>query len=262
MMGVGKWMKRWNIQQHDKCPRCLTSNETNWHTLTCCHPQALQIWNDGLQSIRKWMLLNHAYPGLTEALLTNLSHWHNNITTSDILLRNSPDLQEAINFQNHIGWETFLFGAPCNQLIYLQEQHLQAHNRKTSGAKWFSHIINFLWDIQHDLWLHRNSFIHNSTSSIHTLDKTKLNLCIQREYNIGILRMDKTYSGLFSIPITRLLSKNDNYKLQWLHSIWEARDRYTYEYELDPWNKDTTIEHHISIRLQINNKKWAHLHQQ
>ena len=73
--------------------------------------------------------------------------------------------------------------------------------------------------------------------------------------------MDKIYHGLFSYPLRNLLAKNDNYKLQWLHSIWEARDRYTYEYDLEPWQKDTIIEQHIRVKLKFKKRKWAHLHQ-
>ena len=261
MMGVGKWMKRWNLQQHDHCPRCLSHNETNWHTIQCTHPEALQIWTQGLHKLAKWMRNNHAYPGLTEALIANLHNWHNNIISTDIRYRYSSDLQEAINTQNNIGWNTFLFGAPCNSLINLQAQHLKLHTKKTSGVIWFSNVIKILWDTKFDLWVHRNHFIHNTTSCLHILDKHHLHQCIQREYNIGILRMDKIYHGLFSSPLCNLLDKNDNYKLQWLHSIWEARDRYTYEHDLEPWQKDTIIEQHIRVKLKFKKRKWAHLHQ-
>ena len=261
MMGVGKWLKRWNIQQHDHCPRCLSAHENNWHTIQCSHPEALKIWEHGLYTLKKWMRRNQAYPGLPEALISNLQNWHHNIISVDIRYQHSPDLQEAINTQNHIGWSTFLFGAPCDSLIKLQDQHLKMNNKKTSGLTWFSHVIKILWDVKFEMWLHRNTFIHNTTSCLHILNKDRLHHCIQREYNIGILRMDKTYQALFSYPIRSLLAKNDNFKLQWLHSIWEARDRYTHEFELEPWNKDTIIDQYIKVKLQSKKRKWFHIHQ-
>ena len=158
--------------------------------------------------------------------------------------------------QTNVGWSTFIFGAPCNDLIKLQHQYLQHKNKKRSGTNWFSNVIKIIWDLQFNLWIHRNTFIHHNNNSIHPSDEDKINKCIQREYNIGILRMDRIYTGLFSIPYNTLLNKNDNYKLQWLHTIWEARDRYTYEYELDPWEKDITVEKYIKIKLTTNKRKW------
>ena len=40
MCGVRKWLERWKDQNHSKCPRCLTDNESVEHVVHCRHEDA------------------------------------------------------------------------------------------------------------------------------------------------------------------------------------------------------------------------------
>ena len=64
--GVGKWLERWKDQNHSKCPRCLTDNETVEHVIHCQHEDATLNWNTGIEEIQEWMRTHNAIPGLAE----------------------------------------------------------------------------------------------------------------------------------------------------------------------------------------------------
>ena len=51
--GVGKWLERWKDQNHSKCPRCLTDNETVEHVVHCQHTDATLCWNTGIEQIQE-----------------------------------------------------------------------------------------------------------------------------------------------------------------------------------------------------------------
>ena len=102
MCGVGKWLKRWKEQLHDKCPRCSATNETVGHALICQHQGAKLCWRTGLDGIHAWMRPNNAAPEVTEAIAIGLEQLEN----EDRGLDSNNDLVLA---QRELGWEALLF---------------------------------------------------------------------------------------------------------------------------------------------------------
>ena len=82
--GVGKWLERWKDQNHSKCPRCFTDNETVNHVIQCRHPDATLVWTQGIEEIKEWMMLNNAISDLAEILGLRLIQWRDGLPLSSM----------------------------------------------------------------------------------------------------------------------------------------------------------------------------------
>jgi hypothetical protein len=57
--GVGKQLKQWKHQDHDKCLRCEQDGEDVIHIMQCQHPSASIVWVDAMEKMEAWMNTNH-----------------------------------------------------------------------------------------------------------------------------------------------------------------------------------------------------------
>ena len=101
-----------------------------------------------------------------------------------------------------------------------------------------SKFICKLWDLQHKMWMHRNSFVHSDSKSIHQHEEEVINRCIREEFIIGPNGLDINYAGLFKGNVQLLLKSNEKTKMLWLYRIWAGRDRLRKSQDLSPWHKD------------------------
>jgi len=78
---------------------------------------------------------------------------------------------------------------------------------------------------------------------------------LRREFMIGNDGLDATYNGFFAGTMAALLRKDDVTKLQWLHSVWIARDAYREANGMEPWERDglaaTFLQRH---RMRLKRK--------
>ena len=237
MCGVGKWLRRWGEQTHSKCPRCLTDNETVQHVICCPQEEASLLWSTGIQDIKKWIISSQGAPGLAEALTSRLMNWRNGTSiTSPYNL--DENLAVALEHQAIIGWDNFCFGVVSHKLRSLQHDHLQGLGRKSSGVVWMSKLLRKLWNLQHEMWVHRNKSIYKGTGSVHEYERQAVTQVVHYEFMIGRNRLGPTYLGLFQGSVHNLLKKDNTSLLLWLESVWLARDRLRDEEGLDPWDRD------------------------
>ena len=237
MCGVGKWLERWGDQSHSKCPRCLTDNEDVEHVLLCQHEDATLCWTSGIEEIQEWMRTHNAIPGLAEAVGIRLAQWRNGEEFSELPYFDDM-VQNIIRDQDTMGWDHVLFGAVHTTWSREQGEYLSDLGKKTTGTAWVSQFIRRLWDLQHAMWINRNTFVHNDKKSLHQHEEDAIDRVIREEFILGRNGLSHDYAGLFRGNVDRLLNTDSATKIQWIYRVWSGRDRLRKEQDLDPWYKD------------------------
>ena len=237
--GVSKWLERWKEQPHSKCPRCLTDNETVDHVIHCLQPDATLCWDTGIESIQMWMSCNNSIPGLAEAVKLRLSQWRNHQPLLDIPHMDKT-VAELIYAQDNLGWDALCFGTVHKSWSKEQGQYLTALGKRTTGVTWVSRFIRKIWDLQHSMWLHRNSFVHdNNSKSIHQQEASRIIIrVIREEFVRGRDGLSQDYAGLFRGTADSMVAKDSATRMRWLSHIWAGRDRLRFEEGLDPLIRD------------------------
>ena len=235
--GVGKWLERWKDQSHSKCPRCLTDNEDVEHVILCQHEDATLCWNSGIEEIQNWMRNHNAIPGLAEAVGIRLAQWRNGEEFSELGYLDDS-VQNIISDQDEMGWGALLFGAAHTTWSSEQGDYLLDLNKRTTGTAWMSQLIRKLWNLQHAMWIHRNSFVHSDKKSLHQHEEEAVDRAIREEFIIGRNGLSGEYAGLFRGNVHRLLNGASSMKIQWIYRVWSGRDRLRNEQDLDPWYRD------------------------
>ena len=251
--GVGKWLERWKDQNHSKCPRCLTDNETVDHVVRCQHEDATLCWNTGIEEIREWMMTHNAIPGLSEAVCTRLTQWRNDMPMTE--MENLDESVEAIiQDQDAMGWDAVMFGSLHQSWSREQGEYLSAMEKRTTGTTWVSQFIRKIWTLQHSLWIHRNSFVHKDGKSMHQHEEEAVDQVIREEFIFGRNGLPMEYDRLFRGNVQRLLNGAASMKMQWIYRVWSGRDRIRRDQDLDPWYKNPLAATFIR-RNQVRRKR-------
>ena len=183
------------------------------------------------------MITNNAILELAEALVLRLAQWRNQQPFTD-LTHTNDQVREIIKAQDSVGWAPFCFGTLHKIWSEAQGRHFSALGKRTHGTTWTSKLIRQVWDLQHKLWVHRNSFVHQSGHSVHQHEREALDRAIRMEFIIGRNGLEKEYDGLFRGNVNRLLNHSDTAKMQWLYRVWMGRDRIRAKESLPLWYKE------------------------
>jgi hypothetical protein len=170
------------------------------------------------------MIQNHGHPELIELIILGLKKWWNNEYIPyeyDIL---DPTLHKAYRHQRRIGWNSFIEGYWAKEWHICQSQHLSQLNSQKSSLLWISRAQQQIWLIAWEMWDHRNNYLHNHGTTIHSYKMAALKSEIQQEWQTGINQSPPTYNHLFEGEINKRLSNTTNQQLMWLFSIWAAQD--------------------------------------
>ena len=113
--------------------------------------------------------------------------------------------------QLNIGWFNLLSSMIFTDFFAIQQNYLLDIESKKYCTRWTTILIHTIWNITHQLWLHRNKSIHN-TKAIHALSiLIFLNIFITTEYDLGLDELPSIYSSYFHAPLPILLSKSSQY---------------------------------------------------
>ena len=74
------------------------------------------------------------------------------------------------------------------------------------------------------MWDHRNKFLHDRNHSFHPKEIDDMNKEIESEFQKGSDHLPKSYSRLFPDDMQHILDKTSIIKLNWLVTIWTARE--------------------------------------
>ena len=108
---------------------------------------------------------------------------------------------------------------------------------KKLGKSLFKNVINFFifrvkqifktrkkWRIAWLLWMHRNTHLHQLRHSVHPQQEEHLNDEIIHEHTLGLNGLSPEYQSMFNTPINSILKRSIHHKINWIFSIWTARE--------------------------------------
>ena len=159
------------------CPRCKLHFETQDHVLQCPHSSAHKRRYELLFPMKRRILTN---PGckVQQLFFDCLRKW---LARPDNI---SPDISHlpmaqrtlvalALTEQQAIGWDLCFRGYLSRHWALAVAAHPSppTSTQKTNatpldlGSLWARKTINLLWEFAHDMWIHRNSFLHDPTNT-------------------------------------------------------------------------------------------------
>ena len=159
------------------CPRCKLHFETQDHVLQCPHSSAHKQRYELLFPMKRRILTN---PGckVQQLFFDCLRKW---LARPDNI---SPDISHlpmaqrtlvalALTEQQAIGWDLCFRGYLSRHWALAVAAHPSppTSTQKTTatpldlGSLWARKTINLLWEFAHDMWIHRNSFLHDPTNT-------------------------------------------------------------------------------------------------
>jgi hypothetical protein len=160
-----------------KCPRCQLAPETPEHVLQCTHSSAHKRRFELIPPMKRRML---TVPGcrVQQIFFDCLRSWlanPDNISPdlSHIPLEQRGFVETALSEQKAIGWDMCFRGYLSRHwaLAVSANPRLHKHDkqptstRSNTGKTWTRKVISQLWDFAHEMWLHRNSFLHDTTNT-------------------------------------------------------------------------------------------------
>ena len=161
-------------QKHSKCPRCLTDNETTSHVLRCPEASAQTTWQTEMDNLHTWIIEKKGSEEMAQAIIEYLNSWHHDSAISDIQVYSSR-LQDALQQQNQIGWQSFLEGYWSIKWREYQTHHLVSIQSQRSSVLWISQLQRRIWKVAWTLWEHRNTILHSEGKTIHQYEADLIN---------------------------------------------------------------------------------------
>ena len=98
-----------------------------------------------------------------------------------------------------MGWDVILFGSAHKTWSREQGDYLSALGKRTTGTTWVSQFIRKIRNLQHSMWIHRNSFVHKDGTSLHQYEEEAVNQVIREEFILGRNGLPQDYGGLFRV---------------------------------------------------------------
>ena len=220
--GVGKMLKRYRFQQHDRCPICNEENETTQHVIQCKDETVQNMLQEEFNNLHKWLTTIQTSSELRECITSCLKQWTQK-GTIDYKPTNLI-LQQAIKEQEDIGWLRFFQGFWTPKWRNCQEQYMNMTNSSKSPILWTSKTQRRIWRIAWSTWRHRNNYLHEDNKSMHTQDTIGLEQEIIKEWNLGTQQLPQQNHYLFSGTMEDLKEKSTKHKLTWIYTVWTARE--------------------------------------
>ena len=208
---------------HSNCPLCHLPNEDTLHVLQCQSSSATSHRTNLLAELTSWLKSVDTHPDITTYINTGLSNWFN--CSPHTLSRHNLDPVTFTAFltQQSLGWEAFLHGMIAAPIITLQQKHYSTSSSRKTGTRWGINLVSKTWNIIHQLWIHRNSNMHETEAINQMSGKDNLIQAIVHECTLGLKDLPPVYSTYFT-SLSSLLSKPIAYQKQWFLVIRSGRE--------------------------------------
>jgi hypothetical protein len=157
--GVNVSLLRWNQKESTKCPRC-GEEETNIYVWKCQQPEAVNIWENEIESLRKWLSSMDTETSIIESICSELLQWQGSRFIDNTSC-------EAGKLHDEIGWGLVIEGCLGVQWRLSQQNYfttIGSKRSKRSGLRWGCALVLRLWQVAWDIWTHRNECEHEVNS--------------------------------------------------------------------------------------------------
>ena len=222
--GVGKMMKLWNEWDNDKCPRCGVSPEDAQHVWICPSPQANDIWEESLVTLKAWLLSVDTIPGVADLIVDRLREWRTSEYAPDNPIDHTfPGVAAAFAAQDAIGWNRFLEGCIALEWQSTQDRYYKWLESRRTGFRWASALIVKLLDVAWDQWEHRNSYVHPRQRIGADQPLPATDDAIRAEWERGRADLPTREHHHFEGTLEERLSSPPTVRRAWLKNVRAAR---------------------------------------
>ena len=142
------------------CPCCKDPDiiENTLHQLHCKDLQRVELWENSVKSLKKWLTFKQTSPLLLIGIIRYVSG--KGVDTYSCVENNTHDLRILSVSQDMIGWNNFMEGKISKRFQMIQQQHYTDIDSKFSSHKWSSDLISRLLLMIHKQWIQRNNVVH------------------------------------------------------------------------------------------------------
>ena len=218
-------MVKWGFRQCQKCPRCGQENETADHINACTDQAAVKVWDESLRTLNEWMRKQQTDPMIRRFLINLLRNWKR----GEPLPQATGRLSEIIADQETIGWDRFMFGFISKRWATAQQETYDRQGSRRDGRRWAASIIQKIWDISRDQWIHRNSVLHSGDRLAEFHDPDTLEEDVRVAFGAGTPQpCPAKYRRWFRFThVDQILSKPALDQRLWLRSVALIRTQVT-----------------------------------
>jgi hypothetical protein len=137
MRGVGKFMKRWKLQQDNLCHRCGTPEDAPYVWL-CTGTWACEIWAKSLGELEESLKKMKTDPDVWHTIITYLQSWRDGMIPTFSANFLVQDLQ---NRQSKNGWCRFFEGWLAREWTDIQQAYYKTIKFFRTGKRWTVALI-------------------------------------------------------------------------------------------------------------------------
>jgi hypothetical protein len=163
-----------------------------------------------MTSFSKWLESVHTATDVIYWIIQRLTEWRSSAPFSPIQT-DLPNLLEAIEAQDRIGWLAFFEGCIAVEWAGVQDVHFLWLGRRNTGKRWATSLVVKLWEVTWDLWDHRNQIKSNTTAAQDLAHRDAIMLAISSEYAFGRSGLPRGDWRLFKRPIFSTLKSSGAY---------------------------------------------------
>ena len=219
--GVGQMLQRRKHQEHSLCPRCGEADKTTKHVIQCQAADTRQRRKTEIKTLRQWFVTTATKPELQYAIFQRLEEWHDNKPHRPMHITNRL-LREAVQQQDLIGWWSSLQGQISQKFERIMEEHYKQILTRKKHNKWTRTLIQQIWELQRQLWEHRNNVEHTQMTPA---KQQQLDIMMARardELQVGCTDVQCQDCYLFAKPESKLSMTLTDLAL-WLKEVQLAR---------------------------------------
>ena len=244
---TGMVMQERKQRIHYNCPICGCEKEDTTHILQCQDEKVKLLRDNLLKELQCWLNSIDTHPDITSFVISGLSSWLSSST--DVIINDTlePSITAAFRSQLNLGWVPLLHGLISRDLIHLQQQYYTSIHSRKLGTRWGIRLIGKLWSFIHQLWIHRNSVLHNTPSIDVISGKEHLIASITSEHEMGIDNLPYVYASYFLLPLQILLSKPVKFQKQWFLIVRSGREASTINPPADQFSNDPSLRRWVGL---------------
>ena len=175
-----------------------------------------------MANFRQELVRAYTLPDLEEVLCERLTAWRNNVAPT-LEASHFLGLRVTIDAQDRVGWQAMLEGLPVHGWAEVQHRYLVRREKRRTGKRCLSSIIQKFWGVAWDLWDHRNSILHDTDTNLASQQQCRE---IEDEFRRGESTVTREATRLFRPKLVQLLALPAAAKQALLIRIRNARLRF------------------------------------
>jgi len=164
-----------------------TNGQMTQHIIQCHTTSATTEWNIRITALSNWLTKYRTNTFLHTAILQRLQEWRNSSPRKGI--SGPRKIREVIERQDDIGWWPFLLGRVDKSFKSCMNDHFLSEKLRNKGRPWLSNLITQLWDLQFQIWEHRNEIKHSDITPAKLLQLEVLRTQATEELEAGCLSL-------------------------------------------------------------------------